>query len=257
MGTILAERTIMLTFTEQTEIYKQAILGFAGPASESQEAAAFRSSCERDARKAKHDGVMLDIPCDWDSDDAGAVQRANEQAEERANSYDGHIGRPGMIGGSFPRSASAVAPAMTAKLTGMMNRKGGFTYHPAHGVLNPKTGYAVASHIEVEAAHDRVKDGQFNKAVLQSFCDKNKDLLSHDAKANVGGWVDKDESGDFCLDIVHVYDSKQDAYDWGMKIRDQQEKMGRQKEQGMWDFSANGGKGGFLSFDEYDASLKK
>jgi hypothetical protein len=67
MGTFLAERTLMLTFTEQTEIYKQAILGIAGPAAESQEAAEYRVSCERDVRKAKNDGIMLDFPTDWDA----------------------------------------------------------------------------------------------------------------------------------------------------------------------------------------------
>ena len=57
----------MLTFTDQTEIYKQAILGIAGPATESPEAAAYRASCERDVRKAKEQGIMLDFPTDWDA----------------------------------------------------------------------------------------------------------------------------------------------------------------------------------------------
>ncbi len=154
-------------------------------------------------------------------------------ADSLANSYFGHAGRLGMQGGSLPASASVVQSRTAGKLTGVMDRKMGFTYHAAHHKFE-KTGFVVASNADNTGAHVDFAQEDFDKDKLKAFCDANKDLLAHDSKARVGAWVESGTKRHY-LDIVHVYDRKEAAMEAAKTLQSQQIAKGLPPEKAIYD----------------------
>lgn len=58
----------MLTYTDQTRIAQEVMLGCEPPQDESSEAKDFREKVTKQTEEAKAQGLMPDIPLDWESD---------------------------------------------------------------------------------------------------------------------------------------------------------------------------------------------
>lgn len=75
-----------LTYDDKVKIQIEAGLGHPAPATESAEASEYRAVAEAEARKAKENGVMLDLPCDWDATSRGVLANTFDPAQPRDES---------------------------------------------------------------------------------------------------------------------------------------------------------------------------
>lgn len=111
----------------------------------------------------------------------------------RLNSFPGHRGRKGLVGGSLPRSAGLDLAHTALSET---FKRGGFTIKTIDEAHEPKKGYVVAQHPElgdiVENA-EGVSRPELKRRV-RDYIKKNKAILSKDGMY-LGLWLNAEDKG--------------------------------------------------------------
>lgn len=115
------------------------------------------------------------------------------------NTFEGHEGRPGQVGGSLPRGDSG---RQTGNAIDQAFARGGFTVKAIGLPHEPKVGYVVAQHPELGAVIEGAKDMPRAelKAKLKEYIKINKETLSKDGMY-LGLWFN---DGKLYMDVPSV-----------------------------------------------------
>lgn len=128
----------------------------------------------------------------------------------KQNSFPGHAGRPGQVGGSVPRGDSGRS---TGNAIDQAFTRGGFTVKAIGLPHEPKTGYVVAQNPKLGAVIENAKTmprAELKKK-LKEYIKINKDVLSQDGMY-LGLWFNE---GKLYLDVPSVIMDKDQAIQAG------------------------------------------
>jgi len=136
-------------------------------------------------------------------DDRSFWDAVNEAAGERVQEHPGgpnHDQKSHGRGGALTGDAAKVRRE-SARLTRRMMTEGGFTYEPKSGTP-VKSGWVVNPS---KASEKRFGVDDLTDEKVAGYIARHLDYLKANPRAALGGWYDKDGTGDMFLDISEVY----------------------------------------------------